>query len=278
MRWFGCIVALAGCDRVFGLEPVPDARIDALIDAAPGFRYIGPGDYDGDGEDNAVDPCPLLAHEDPRDDDGDGLPNVCDPDLNQGGTLPDCIVLLDGFNDAVRTLDPKWRTSPGWVDGLCDGGAPSLCSPEPGSGLATVYFDAAFETARVEVELRAHTVEPTTSATIQLLSDYTPGTDVSGRACGIVHSTGTDLQLSVRDLANGGVIDAFTNGTGYTLAPSDDVELRWTPQRACRIVIPVDQTALATIDTVPKSKTIGLRVFDAQIALHYIIAYGSSCR
>src|SRR5687767_12740906 len=91
MRSWLVVVALAGCNQVFGLEPAipfdaapdadlrPDLDDDNIADvedlciASPADEAF---DYDGDGKLDGTDPCPYGA--DPTDDDSDGLPNECD--------------------------------------------------------------------------------------------------------------------------------------------------------------------------------------------------------
>jgi len=108
MRWMWLVLALAGCDSLFNLDPVPladDARRDGnqpgadgqLGDAKP-CTPIG-HDEDSDGLDDACDSCPTVTSVG-GDTDGDGLDNACDPDLGAGGM--DKLLYATGFPNMVQ--------------------------------------------------------------------------------------------------------------------------------------------------------------------------------
>jgi hypothetical protein len=93
------LVTLAGCHHVFGVEPVdapvPDASVDAAIDAVapdagpPTRGTVVPGtcwgdpqvikDEDNDAVTDGCDNCPARANVDQTDADRDGVGDVCDP-------------------------------------------------------------------------------------------------------------------------------------------------------------------------------------------------------
>lgn len=94
MRLVLLLVLLAGCQRIFKLDPiddVADASADSSADAsgdsprpidAPAFCW-NPGligDDDGDSLSDGCDPCPGNPDLNPKDSDGDGIPDVCDPE------------------------------------------------------------------------------------------------------------------------------------------------------------------------------------------------------
>jgi len=102
------IVALAGCDKLFDLDPVEldgDSSVadrDASngdskpIDAKPCVPVNH--DEDLDGIDDACDLCPTVT-DDKLDTDGDGVGNDCDPNLGTNGV--DKILLSVMFKDAA---------------------------------------------------------------------------------------------------------------------------------------------------------------------------------
>ena len=270
MRLVVVVLVIAGCDRAFGLEAVPDARLGI----AQGPHYIAPGDYDGDGEPDAEDPCPLVPHEDLTDDDGDGLPNVCDPDLVPGE--PDCIVLFDHF-DAARSpssIDPRWTANPSWQLDTCNGDV-GLCSPIE-LGTATLYFAMPLAAARVEASLRTATAD-TSATSVQLMSDFSLATGVSGRACGLVHADTESVQLAVRDLVDAAPTDSFEDPALFSVPSTDAVQLRWTPPGDCRFSPPA-HAVIAPTPAQAQATTIGLHVVDARVSLRYVLAYGARCR
>ena len=92
MRWVLFVVALAGCDKIIGLDyhdPGPE-----------------PGNEDGDAKRDDDDNCPGISN-DQKDTDGDSVGDACDP----SATGDDRIAVFYGFN---AQSDPAW---------FADGGA-----------------------------------------------------------------------------------------------------------------------------------------------------------
>jgi hypothetical protein len=95
------VVALVGCDAVFGVKPpgTLDAQpIDGRAIDAPALH-----DEDHDGVVDMLDNCPNVPNPDQGDLDGDGVGDVCDPHPTVAG---DRIVLFDPF---VRAPRPEWK-------------------------------------------------------------------------------------------------------------------------------------------------------------------------
>jgi hypothetical protein len=114
------LLALAGCDKVLGFEPIrPDAPagpppIDVLaIDGPPcPWPSTPTHDEDGDGTPDCVDNCPGVPGPQ-TDSDGDGVGDVCDPHPS----LPiDRILFFDPFLD----MAPNWTAVGGAWNQLSD--------------------------------------------------------------------------------------------------------------------------------------------------------------
>jgi hypothetical protein len=99
------LLALCGCNAIFGLDAThvghvdaggDDAAIDAAHADAGGCHPIG-HDEDHDGTDDGCDLCPQLANAGDQpdvDSDGDGIGDPCDPDPKDGH---DTLLLFDSF-------------------------------------------------------------------------------------------------------------------------------------------------------------------------------------
>ena len=95
MRWLSFVAALAGCDKIIGLD---------RHDPGP-----GPGNEDGDHETNDDDNCPGINN-DQTDTDDDGVGDVCDPAPMTPG---DRIAVFYGFDEPD---DPRWfRDGGNWA-------------------------------------------------------------------------------------------------------------------------------------------------------------------
>lgn len=123
----------AGCNAVFGLEPVGDrdgAALDATDapadDDAPAdgdsttddasrdaaALCTDPGgvpDEDGDGRRDACDNCPQYSQLDQSDADGDGVGDFCDPHSD----APDHLVAFHGFDDTTFPPGFQFAQTPG---------------------------------------------------------------------------------------------------------------------------------------------------------------------
>ncbi len=118
MRWWALLVAVAACDRAFGLEPtelaldaVADSDGDGIPDAVDNCPRIGnpaQGDLDGDGVGDACDDCPLVHDPLQADVDGDRIGDLCDPHPTVG---TDCLRLLDALADPAQVAQ-HWRALP----------------------------------------------------------------------------------------------------------------------------------------------------------------------
>lgn len=131
MRWGLLLVALAGCDRAFGLEPtrpldsgqLADQDGDGVPDLADNCPTVPnpanpvQADEDEDGVGDACDNCPLISNPKQDDADHDGVGDVCDPHPVDVG---DCLLLFDSLHDA-SAFAQRWKiVGPGTVQAMTD--------------------------------------------------------------------------------------------------------------------------------------------------------------
>jgi hypothetical protein len=102
------LVALAGCNTVFGLQPTehvtgPDFDLDGVPDELDNCWMVANDQHDEDNDTigDACDNCPLFANARQQDEgDGDGVGDDCDPRPTTDG---DCLLLFDSFNSSKFT-------------------------------------------------------------------------------------------------------------------------------------------------------------------------------
>jgi hypothetical protein len=97
-RWLA-VLALAGCDKIIGLQK-PE-----FFDAPP----AGLRDEDGDSIDDAEDKCPTVPDREQRNEDNDELGDACDPNPGMPG---DRLKFYSFATDAQRAdwqLDGTWE-------------------------------------------------------------------------------------------------------------------------------------------------------------------------
>jgi hypothetical protein len=128
-RWLVVVVALAGCQRVYGLQeavprdaglPVPDIGETATCED-PSTRVL---DEDGDHVPNATDDCPGIYNVAQPDHDADGVGDACDPRPGLADHILDATYFETGFGcwtpDSVDhwTLAGGTATATGGVDAV----------------------------------------------------------------------------------------------------------------------------------------------------------------
>ena len=84
-----CLVLLAACDYVYGLEPTREHQCWS--------RQVTTHDEDGDGQNDACDNCPADPNPDQLDSDHDGVGDACDPH-------PGDLDRIDSF-ESFETID-----------------------------------------------------------------------------------------------------------------------------------------------------------------------------
>ncbi len=116
MRWALLLIAVGGCNQVFGLSPtraldapapLPDMDGDGvpdLGDNCPTVANADQADFDGDGAGDVCDTCPALVNQQTDDFDGDRVGDDCDPHPTTSG---DCLLLFDTFRDQA-SFDAHW--------------------------------------------------------------------------------------------------------------------------------------------------------------------------
>lgn len=278
---FLSLVALAGCDNVFRLVPLPDPIPDALgdgttsdgDDAAGGgcpLRFISIGDADGDSEPNDVDLCPGLDNAQ-VDSDGDGLGDQCDPHSTTPG---DCIVLLDDFSN----LD-CWAAYETWP--TCAG---KPCTPSSGTTI-DLRKPLVMDTAEIYGDLIGTVAGgPTISL---LLNDSQPGEAVTGTACEVVN-TSNKIGTRVASYSNDAIVLMDTSENGG-MQPASEVPISlyvaWrtkvtAPNYSCgsltsTTTIPLSAGSVDPSTGPPFGSHPVIRVSKTQLVPKLFIGYGS---
>jgi hypothetical protein len=127
MRLALALLACAGCNQIFGLDPPAgggdgggDDDGDGDADVRPVDGRGGPDascaptehDEDGDGQVDACDNCPHIDNADQVDGDGDGVGDACDPRPSIGG---DHIALFLAFDEMPPQLTFEPPNSGQWA-------------------------------------------------------------------------------------------------------------------------------------------------------------------
>ena len=106
-------LALAGCDYLFQLDPLPRPNDASTIDVAAGCFSTDDGDEDLDLTPNGCDKCPLIS-DNQADSDGDGVGNACDANP----TMP--LEQIAFFHPMTKFNPVEWAAygphSSGWMD------------------------------------------------------------------------------------------------------------------------------------------------------------------
>ncbi len=139
------VLATAGCNAVFGLDPVAiddgdgrgpslDGGDGAAGDDDGGLDAPAGSDSDGDGAPDAIDNCPALANPHQDDADGDGTGDVCDlcPGTFDGSTPIN--VDNDQLGDLCGDPSPSSKQCVAWFDGFGTGRTAARYASPPGHG------------------------------------------------------------------------------------------------------------------------------------------------
>ncbi len=276
----------AGCDRLLGLTPFPDAKPDV---AYPAQVINDPdGDYDRDGSHNAVDLCPTIDNNQlggMSDRDGDGVGDLCDPNPDTPG---DCLVLFDDFTNETA-LSPHWQGN----------GGPIAIGDVSGQKTLQFYIsDEEIVSLDVPLDLDAVTViayvqagdqgTTATRAAIEVFVDLELSTSpiaANGTSCAI---ESMDVPTKVEQLQTVAGVDTPTtvaNVGAERIGSSTDVRIDWSPSLAapagCRAYV---HDALAgTMDTamvtapMPSSKTFAIRGIGVGLEIYAIAGWGHAC-
>jgi hypothetical protein len=235
------LVLLAGCNQVFGNQPVDLIDAAPLVDEGPDFGdrdrdgvpdpmdtciqsiWDREGDWDGDAEINKSDGCPFDYES--VDSDGDMIWNECDPFI----ALPaDRVRCMMAFRNP--TLDAELWTARDGSDA-----AWNYLSALTGNGVGSIVADESFEGPRTtSYDLVSYASNPTDSASdgavtlwVRASPSASPtdvGCEVSGNATSsrIAVVGGTDPPMAIgAPLVRLSKIDA-------TLEPDEVTNLRCT--------------------------------------------------
>jgi hypothetical protein len=116
-RWLVVLGLVAGCDKLFSIDRVPDGGPDGKPDAPFGIpcTTTTDPDEDGDGCPNVSDNCPTFANVDQLDSDGDMVGDACDPHpLVAGDSIVAMSFFDQGFDHDWVPDDPAmWHVSNG---------------------------------------------------------------------------------------------------------------------------------------------------------------------
>jgi hypothetical protein len=185
MRRLALVVALAGCNQIFGIDQtrlLPDANLDRDgdqvandVDNCIDVPNPSQSDDDDDGVGDRCDSCPFVENTKQDDGDGDGVGDTCDPHPLRGA---DCLVMLDTFEDPAA-FDAHWHAvtnvatpaTPGAGEVRIEAGATDayfVMLPRDGAGNV---LDGRYD---VHALLRAP-LTPATSAEVGVVSSFAAG-------------------------------------------------------------------------------------------------------
>jgi hypothetical protein len=202
------VLAQAGCEMLFPLEPdpaAPDAvrRDGATVDgAAVDADACGMFDEDADGIRDRCDGCPTTPPQG-RDTDGDGLDAGCDPRPD----LPDRIVAFSGFNTTLA--DDGWMTIYGTPGVTIAGGSLRIDS----AGESVIALPGTLPTA-YHVEIRAAYATPAGKLAVFNDVNVGPANVGNGRWCYLHTATmAPESVLGWELLSDGEAIDGQASTT-----------------------------------------------------------------
>lgn len=182
------VLALAGCDHVFGLDLPGDAATASPVCWEPALIDH---DEDGDAWMDGCDVCPATPDGGQEDRDGDGVGDACDPNP---GDPRDRLVFFDSF----ETMDPRWSA-------YGTGGEWSFAAGEvrqtTDHGTGILIYDREFANATAEVVMRGQQTDPDNASGSNVwirVQTYSDGTYPRAFSCG-VYLKGTDIVLNFDD-------------------------------------------------------------------------------
>lgn len=211
MRSLAAVLALIGCNEVFGIEPTQpgdavDADGDRVIDTSDNCVDVpnpSQSDEDRDALGDECDNCPLVANfEHETGGDADGVGDSCDPNPVADG---DCLIHFDSFREA-DAFAARWQSRAGSSPAASVEAADGVVILDAAQG--TIGIEARdVEPARYDMQLRGRV----TVANEGRLVVARDGADVdSGIRCGIADFQNRATQQVVTRYDDGNTIGTST--------------------------------------------------------------------
>ena len=238
------LVALAGCNQVYELEPTKVRLFDA---------YVDDNDEDEDLVVNSADNCPGIVNKEQRDDDDDGLGDECDPRPTQRG---DFFIARQFFNDPVTdpsdwAVTTNWRFEPGHIF------QPTL------GATATLYSNLIPDARQIMIEIGATAINwnNVTQHGLRLGIDE-PG----GYTCTL---TDSPSQGNVYLTGGGGPMTRVPENVPFTMRFELD---RTTNQIECAIGL--KRFGATSMEAVPGSYAVVATA--STVTIDYVVVYGAN--
>lgn len=297
---WGLVVALGGCNALFGLDPttradrdaamvdaavvdatVIDAASDAPIDAIPpGCVPIGHDD-DADGVDDGCDNCPGLPNPQQGDSDSDTVGDACDPSF----APDDDIIGFDSF--AVPTswasVRGSWARSDETYDQFDLAAATSLARrPLVDLGAPELTVDITFSITGTLPLAVGENPGLRGLGVWFVATGGSAGTDPDGYLCEITADLAspsaflrTDLterqQSNLKTIASGTIIAGLPDGqTGRIRIARSATD----NARTCQIWIGTSMVLLPAASTTFTTGSLGLRTLNTAVSIQSVTIYG----
>jgi len=247
-------------DLLDDLDDDDDGVLD-VVDNCPLIANADQHDEDGDLRGDRCDPCPQVANQD-ADSDGDGVGDACDP---HPGVAGDVLVLFEGFGVPSTQLPAGWSQIGGF----------------PGD------WDISQDTLQLDTNDTAHLLRYDAGAahtTLDLALDTNlPGVNVPSfsaivdgdaglttfQACSVLYN---EQSRRLQTFA-GGVFTSLQIQTGTVTVPGPHRAIATTDGQDFTCTFPPVTPALQMALTSGGRTSVGLRVRNLRVAIHYVAIY-----
>jgi hypothetical protein len=261
-------VVAAGCNQLFGLDPI-SREVDGGGGSADAAGCTGGSDEDEDGIPDPCDSCPHVFDAGGADRDQDGVGDACDPHPDLGG---DRVLFFDGFAGPAPWSSQTWRAGggalvqgePSAADALAlrDGALPPGVLVE--LGLSIDGFDAAVDAAAIGAWFYA-----------------SPGVegDTTGYLCQVRHDGVSPTGAITLEAWNDFAVLPLGAGVGPRLAAGADYRLQVgrdpvSQRLTCQVIVDGNKYGVdEALDATFPSGTIGVRSDHVAARLRYAIAF-----
>jgi hypothetical protein len=181
--WVAVCWSAAGCDELFGIDPV-------TVDAAIGY------DEDMDGIGDATDRCPGIFDPGQADMDTDGVGDACDDHPGLADTIASRAMFNGGFDGWTPTVVTAWMHTPGSIT----------------TGDGSIMLPTLSPRAMIEVGLTI--VDLGGSAKLFRASLDRAGSSAS---CSVTGGNGEDFVLDAGSTHYAGLMPVLANGKTYRM-------------------------------------------------------------